>query len=414
MLAAAALVASAHTSAAASSSAPTGAAAPTTTSARGTAVAPTPPAARPTPPAVKATPPADARAASLLHGKPGKLIKKEPLAPSLWLPGTGRAYRLLYTSTGFDGRRTLVSGAMFVPPGKAPKHGWPVLSWAHGTLGVADACANSTAGRSQRDIDYLTSWLAAGYAIVATDYEGLGTPGDHPYIHGRSEAYGVMDVVRAARRADGSLSRTWITSGQSQGAQAVLFAGAIQHRYAPELDYRGTIATAPPTQWRTTVLAARAFDPVTPANPLGVLIISGLQTANPGRFLPGHYLTPYGQEVLQRARAVACAPAIAQELAGKLTSEVYDVDAAEQESLIRLLERDADIPVKRHREPIFVAQGTADQVVYPPATQTTADQLRAVGNDITFKFYPGADHSGAMGAAKPELLAWAAALIAKR
>lgn len=352
-------------------------------------------------------------AAPQLHGGPGKLLKKERLDPSLRLPGTGRAHRLLYTSTGFDGRRVVVSGAMFVPPGKAPERGWPVLSWAHGTLGVADVCANSTAGRSQRDLDYLTSWLAAGYAIVASDYEGLGTPGAHPYLHGRSEAYGVIDIVRAARRADRSLSRTWISSGQSQGAQAVLFAGAVEHRYAPELDFRGTIATAPPTQWRTTVQAARAFDPVTPANPLGVLIISGLQTVNPAEFLPGRYLTAYGQEVLQRSRTVSCAPAVAQELAGRLTSEVYDVDAAEQETLIRLLERDADIPVRRHRRPIFIAQGTADQVVYPPATRTTADQLRAVGNDVTFRFYPGADHGGVMDAAKPELLAWAAALIAR-
>jgi hypothetical protein len=289
-----------------------------------------------------------------------------------------------------------------------------VLSWAHGTLGVADVCANSTAGRSQRDIDYLTSWLAAGYAIVASDYEGLGTPGEHPYLHGRSEA-----LRRDRRRPGGSpggplAQPTWISSGQSQGGQAVLFAGAMQHKYAPELDYRGTIATAPPTQWRATVVAARAFDPVTPANPLAVLIISGLQAVKPSQVDPDRYLTAYGREVLQRSRTTACAPAVGQELAGRLTSEVFDVDAAEQEELIRLLERTADIPIKRHREPIFVAQGTADRVVLPPATGITADQLRAVGNDIVFKFYPGEDHNGAMGAAKPELLAWAAALIAKQ
>lgn len=401
-LAVAALVASAHTPAVASSTSSS----PSTTAAVATQTAVTTAAAAPTHTATRST--------GQLHGRPGRLLRKEPLPTSLWLPGTARAYRLLYSSTGFDGRPTVVSGAMFVPPGKAPKRGWPVLSWAHGTLGVADVCANSTAGRSQRDIDYLTSWLAAGYAIVASDYEGLGTPGEHPYLHGRSEAYGVIDVVRAARRADRSLSRTWISSGQSQGGQAVLFAGAMQHKYAPELDYRGTIATAPPTQWRATVVAARAFDPVTPANPLAVLIISGLQAVKPSQVDPDRYLTAYGREVLQRSRTTACAQAVGQELAGRLTSEVFDVDAAEQEELIRLLERIADIPIKRHREPIFVAQGTADRVVLPPATGITADQLRAVGNDIVFKFYPGEDHNGAMGAAKPELLAWAAALIAKQ
>ncbi|GLX99487.1 hypothetical protein Hesp01_74370 [Herbidospora sp. NBRC 101105] len=37
--------------------------------------------------------------------------------------------------------------------------------------------------------------------MVATEYEGLGTPGPHPYLHGASEAYGVIDMVRAARSA---------------------------------------------------------------------------------------------------------------------------------------------------------------------------------------------------------------------
>jgi len=40
--------------------------------------------------------------------------------------------------------------------------------------------------------------LARGYVVVATDYEGLGDPGVHPYLVGVSEAYAVLDSVRAA------------------------------------------------------------------------------------------------------------------------------------------------------------------------------------------------------------------------
>jgi hypothetical protein len=42
--------------------------------------------------------------------------------------------------------------------------------------------------------------------VVQTDYEGLGTPGTHPYLNGPSEGRRVLDMVRAARRLDGSLS----------------------------------------------------------------------------------------------------------------------------------------------------------------------------------------------------------------
>lgn len=342
------------------------------------------------------------------HTKPGKVVKIEQLPNSLKLPGSAKAQRLHYTSTGFDGRPTVVSGALFVPPGKAPKGGWPVLSWAHGTVGIADNCANSVNGRSQRDIDYLTSWLAAGYAIVASDYEGFGTPGTHPYLNGKSEAYGLIDVVRAGRQADKSLGRKWIASGQSQGAQAVLFAGTLEDKYAPELDYRGTISTAPISQWQLTFDAVRPFTPDTPANPFIILILAGTKASHPHTFNPDLYLTPFGKSLYQKALDTDCYTAIAQLAAGKKSQDLYDVDAAETDHLLDLVTADAEIPIKNHDRPIFLAQGTADTVVYAPATTVTADKLRAKGNNLTYKIYPGIDHNGLMGAAKAEILDWAA------
>jgi Secretory lipase len=75
---------------------------------------------------------------------------------------------------------------------------WRALpAWAHGTVGSADVCAPSWAGRSERDITYLNPWLDQGYAVVASDYQGLGTPGGHPCLTTRPEAYSVLDSVRA-------------------------------------------------------------------------------------------------------------------------------------------------------------------------------------------------------------------------
>jgi hypothetical protein len=339
---------------------------------------------------------------------PGRPVSVESLPAPLWLPGTERAYRIRYTSTSFTGDQDVVSGAVFVPKGVPSKLGWPVLSWAHGTVGVADPCAPSTAGRSQRDIDFLSAWLAAGYAIVATDYEGLGTPDRHAYLNGRSEAYGVIDAVRAARAVDGSLSRTWLTVGQSQGAQAALFTGAIAPGYAPELDFRGTMATAPPTQWRTQIAVANLLDPASPANPFEMMIFAGFAATRPELFHAADYLTPAGLQVLAQAATTDCFSAVAQQLAGHPSSDIFAMDAGELERLAQLLDRDSEVPVVRHQQPAYLAQGTADTVVYPPATQTTAHQLAAAGSDITFRFYPGADHNGVMPAALPDLLAWAA------
>lgn len=336
-------------------------------------------------------------------------VHVETLPDELWLPGTGSAYRLLYTSTGHRGLLpTVVSGAVFIPPGKAPKGGWPVISWAHGTVGVADVCAPSTNGRSQRDIDYLSAWLGTGYAIVATDYEGLGTPGPHQYLNGESEAYGTIDIVRAARRAHKRLSERWMAVGQSQGAQAAMFTASLATDYAPELDYRGAIATGMPSQWRTTAAAAGVFVPEAPANPLVFDIVAGRHAEHPDVVDPASLFTPKGAELFERALTVDCFSDRAASTAGLIGADLYDVDAAEEELLLQLLELE-DIPISAYDRPVYIAQGTADRVVYPPASATTAELLAAAGTDVTFRFYPGADHNGTLQAALPDLLDFAAA-----
>jgi acetyl esterase/lipase len=341
----------------------------------------------------------------------GKPVQIEQLPVHLWLPNTARAYRVLYRSTGENGKPTIVSGAVFVPTGKAPKNGWPVVSWGHGTVGLADNCANSTNGRSARDVNYLGAWLAAGYAVVSSDYEGFGTPGTHLYLHGRSEAYGIIDMVRAARKVDSSLSDTWLAVGQSQGAQGVLFAGALEHDYARELDFRGTIATAPPTQFRDTIASYSLFGASQPVIANFFLVYPAIEAANPGTFEADDYVTPAGKELMTRGETTDCFTALAVASAGKTNGEYFDVSLGEYQRAVDLLIPHAEIPIAKHREPLFIAQGTADTVVSPEAAELTADRLRAKGNDVTFKSYPGVDHLGLMPAALQDVLAFANELV---
>ena len=356
-------------------------------------------------PAAAAAPPATSSVggASFWAGWP---VHAEPLPPDLWLPGTGSAYRLRYTSTGHDGGVAIVSGAVFVPVGARPPGGWPVISWAHGTVGVADVCAPSTSGRTQRDVDYLSAWLGAGYAIVATDYEGLGTAGPHPYLHGESEAHATIDIARAARRLDPRLSRRWMAVGQSQGAQAAMFAAALVDEYAPATDFRAAIATGMPSQWQTTVAAAGVFVPQAPANPLVIDIVAGLEVIAPDAVEPFELFTPAGAELYEQALTVDCFPARATAVAGLTVADVYAIDTVESEQLLSLLGAE-DIPIEAYATPVFIGQGTNDRVVYPPASQTTAQLLAAAGTDVTFRFYPGADHNTTLQAALADVLAYA-------
>ena len=91
------------------------------------------------------------------------------------------------------------------------------------TTGVADICApsrdyvGSPANTGESYInDDLNAWLRAGYAVVRTDYEGLGTPGKHPYLIGTSEGHSVLDIVAAARQLDPKISKRYLIAGHSR------------------------------------------------------------------------------------------------------------------------------------------------------------------------------------------------------
>jgi hypothetical protein len=79
-------------------------------------------------------PPANAK------GKHGALIWARRQTGSDAIAGK-RSRLLLYRSTRVDGKPNAVSGSLALPKGKPPKGGWPVITYAHGTTGSADACA---------------------------------------------------------------------------------------------------------------------------------------------------------------------------------------------------------------------------------------------------------------------------------
>jgi hypothetical protein len=184
----------------------------------------------------------------------GDVIRSRPLRGGDALKGARRNTLVLYRSVGTSARPIAVSGAVSIPKGRAPKGGWPVVTFAHGTVGIADQCAPSRVSTGSADFaNYYAyvqpmerSWLKRGWAVVQTDYEGLGTPGTHPYLNGPSEGRSVLDMVRAARRLDGSLSDVVAIAGHSQGGQAALSAAATAPRYTPSSRSAGPSPSLPP------------------------------------------------------------------------------------------------------------------------------------------------------------------------
>jgi pimeloyl-ACP methyl ester carboxylesterase len=181
--------------------------------------------------------------ASIPAGAPGTVVRSETMnAP---FPES-QAWRVMYTSSGINGEPIVVTGMVFAPTSPVPSGGRPVVSWAHPTTGIEDQCAPSRSPKPYYDVQGLSEFLDLGWVVVATDYQGLGTDGMHPYLVGASEAQGTIDIVRAAQNLpETGASPNYFVFGHSQGGQAALFSGQIASTYAPELHLLGVAAAAP-------------------------------------------------------------------------------------------------------------------------------------------------------------------------
>lgn len=217
-----------------------------------------------------------------------------------------------YWMTGSDGTPKPASGAVLIPPGPAPRGGWPILAFNHGSFGLGPGCgAQSDPARGPwpelrvAEDKFVASFLSKGFAVVAPDYLGLGRfdTGPHPYLELKTEATATIDLVRAARSHFAELSRTWVVLGGSQGGHAALGTAHLQRTYAPELDFRGAIAIDPASDAENLLPMAGPWGPDLPSEVGQALtvfvssVLAGLRAARPDANMDS-YLTPRGRDVL--------------------------------------------------------------------------------------------------------------------
>ena len=212
-------------------------------------------------------------------GNSGDLIRSEPAADLHLSPGV-KAVRILYRSQSPAKIPAPVSGVVLIPPGQPPADGWPIIAWAHGTTGVARPCAPSL----MKDLNYgwseLSSLVDMGYAVVASDYQGLGGPTLHPYLDKITNAEDVIYSVPAARSAVKSLGQRWVVMGHSQGG--LVAAGVAELEYAHgSPGYLGAVSIA--AAWDAEKVLSRMDAPG--ADPLNnaylALVAQGLRAIDP-------------------------------------------------------------------------------------------------------------------------------------
>ena len=311
---------------------------------------------------------------------PGSLLSVRDTQVPAVLAHAGERYVITYRSRGVRNEPVVVSGYVLLPKGQPPQGGWPVLAWAHGTTGVADTCAPSELSPGGPEYTYqvlmekaLDWWLANGYAVVATDYQGLGTPGGHPYMDAISQLHSVDDSVRALHRLRlHAFSPDWLVMGHSQGGTAALAVAAHGQADTPELKLRGAIAIAP-GGYRYSAIVPYLREH--PQPPVGVavffpILLEGAQTADPSLHVDD-LISPDMQPLMVLARN-RCLSELRQEV-HQSPARVFK-PGADLKPLVSYLDRQA-IEHMSPNVPVMIIQGEADQLVDPRGTKAWYQQV---------------------------------------
>lgn len=344
---------------------------------------------------------------------PGRLLRSEPFTRTM--PEGARAWRILYTTTRDEGQPAVASGLVVLPEtsADAPR---PVIAWAHGTTGAAEGCAPTIVGSGLESGAFfaLDRVLENGWALVATDYVGLGTEGPHSYLVGHPEGRSVLDAVLAARELEGageelSTDQT-VVWGHSQGGHAALWTGILAPEYAPDASVIGVAAAAPAS------------------NLTG--LVGNLETIPGGALFASYVVVGYSEtyddvDAGDYVRPSARIPV--EELAARCLEEpgtlisvvesllfdrsVFDRPLTEGPFGARLEENTPRGPID---VPLLVAQGEDDQLVLPEAQAAYVEQRCADGGQVEYRTYRGKDHVPLVEADSPyldDLVVWTRARL---
>jgi pimeloyl-ACP methyl ester carboxylesterase len=332
---------------------------------------------------------------------PGTLIKDEKV-PSGAIHGT--VYRVMYVSENVHGAPVLVTGLIMVPNTPAPATGYPIVSWGHGTNGMADQCAPSLAPASA--VPEQNALLDQGWEVTASDYQGEGTPGLMPYLVGVSAARNTIDIVRAAQHlAAAKASTNYVVWGHSEGGQTAMFSLVIAGSYAPELNLKGVVAGAPPSQFQFIYdflktspyryylfMAGAAWNS---AYGNGVAPLSEVVTAKGISLLP----------VLQQG----CADYIAAQTDKYPINQILKADPFTIPAWKQLLiANDPGELTTVSPAPLLIIQGGADEQIPVATTKLLEQHECSIGQEVQRWVYPGLSHTGVIPVSTPDMVHWIA------
>jgi hypothetical protein len=335
--------------------------------------------------------------------KPGELIRSQPF-DEYELPISVAAVRILYHSRSASGEDVAVSGVVLYPYGKRPPAGgWPVIAWAHAATGIARQCAPSLM-RNVGHGPFLSMYVNLGYAVVATDYAGLGTKFRNAFLDGPSNASDLINSVLAARAAVPQLGARWIVMGEAEGALAATGV-AEKENEVRDPNYLGGIAIS--------VLASvrESYEHSVNGSSSAMLpsLAYGVKTVYP-QFQVTDILTVKALPLYNQLEQTCSQERTTPELS---LAEIVKPGWETNPFVRKYFDRN-EIGQTRAYSPIFVITGDADPAI-PPTTRAQAfARMCKQGDRVQWERYPGLDSGRVIGESVRDQIGWIEARFAGR
>jgi len=334
-------------------------------------------------------------------GARGSVIWSRPFEGTMALPSAAKNLLVLYRSTGAQGGIVPVSGTVSIPSGQPPRGGWPVITWTHGTTGLAPICAPSRDTANGPEHEYieiirtlLDGFVKRGYAVVASDYEGLGTPGEHPFLQGVPTGRNALDMLRAARALEPNIGKRYAVMGHSQGGQVDLFAASLGPAYVPEFKLVGNVAFAPGSHIEDRLKAVMASPKTELSLPYVLYTVQSYAESDRSIDLK-RILTAQALSNLPELKVGCMTHALTTGYWSTAIAKDQFVGKPDVEPFLRVAARNEPGRL-RIAAPTLVIQGADDVTVFPQGTDDMTRQLCANGNVLEYRPMAGADHNGSM------------------
>jgi hypothetical protein len=329
-------------------------------------------------------------------GKPGELIRSE-LINQYNLPYELSPLRILYHSLTANGEDVAVSAVVLLPDGKPPASGWPVIAWAHEFTGAARQCAPSLMKNLSAG-PILAMYANLGYAVVATDYSGLGADSGKPVLDMQSNALDIMYSVAAARRAAPQIGPKWIAVGPFQGGIAAV---AVAESEIRDPDYLGSVATSGLADLQ------EVYEPIAPGSSHRMLLVlaSTVKALYP-EFQVSDMLKDAALLAFQRV-AQACGGETVPAFTNEMLKPGWENNRFVKEFFSRNI-----LGQKRAHSPLLVISGEADVAIPAKMSGKTVTRMCQQGSRVLFLKYPDVDASGVMGASVADQISWIKARFA--